>query len=227
MRSNHLSYKFHPNRRAGSPGYPGLEIVLRDSNKAGPHDLKQAKLWVGKSEGAAEMVTLSHSCCFTKQHICVGNIALQLWTDERVVAFTFGGDLQVQQHKDKTLISLTSSAPILLLNKFNRISTILANEAAILIAEIRAEELPDLSVYINKITCIDPLELYCACLKSLKVKFTQSFRPITPSLVTFSRFLTTEIDSLHVANLWPNRVTDLFELFGLRNGDTVEKNINL
>ncbi|MEA3439812.1 MAG: hypothetical protein U9R58_05985 [Chloroflexota bacterium] len=87
---------------------------------------------------------------------------------------------------------------------------ILANEIAILLAKRRAEELPDLRSYSKGLVSTDPLVLYCACLKALKEKFNDFYYSYSesPSMFAFFNFLTTEIDSLHAENLWPNHVPD-------------------
>jgi hypothetical protein len=191
-------------------------MIIRGSppvGEAGPQNLEQAKVRITNNEGVLETVTLSHPWLYGNQlRICAGNISLHLMTTERVIAFTFGGDMQVHPQNGATLFVLTSPAPILIIEKFNQISTILANKVAILLAERRGEELPDLSAYNQALLCADPLELYCVCLKALKEKSMDFSHPQASSMLAFSSFLTTEIDSLKAANLWPNRLPDLVDL---------------
>lgn len=216
MRSNHTSYLFNPPQRPTAPGSPCLEMIVQESPtnvRSGSYDLEQVELWLVTHEDLPEMATLSHPWLHgNQQQICAGKIALQLKSTERVIAFTFGGDLQVQPQNDKTYFILTSPAPILRLGRFNQISTILADEVAILLAERRAEELPDLNAYTRRLVGKDPLVLYRACLKALREKYTDISHHESPSIVAFSSFISTEIDSLYAADLWPNRVPDLVDL---------------
>jgi hypothetical protein len=161
-----------------------------------------------------EIATLSHPWSYAGRHqVCAGKIALQMKTTERVIAFTFGGDLQVQPQNDETCFTLTSPAPILRLEGFNQISTILANEVEILFAEIRAEELPDLSAYNKRLVCADPFMLYCTCLKALDEKFNDFPYPEFTPMIEFCRFLTKEIDTLHAENFWLDRLPALVDWF--------------
>jgi hypothetical protein len=211
-----MSYKFYPPQRANSPGSPCLDMVIGEGPtdlRAGSHVLERAKLRIPSQQDLPETVTLSHPWPYAnQQQVCIGNIALELVTAERVVAFTFGGIMQIQPQNGKTLFTLTSSAPILRLGDFNQISTILGNEVAILLAERRVEELPDLSEYNKTLLCAEPLELYCACLQALNEKYMDFSHPESLSMIEFSIFLTTEIETLRSADLWPNHLPELIEL---------------
>lgn len=211
-----MSYKFYPSQRPSAPGYPQMEMVIKESptaNGTDNRDLERVKLSMAIQDSLPERTTLTHPWPYGKYgKVYTGNIALQLMENERVIAFTFGGDMQIIPDNRETLFILKSPAPILKLVDFNQIPTILANEVAILLAERRVEELPDLSTYKETLLCTDPLELYCACLKALRKKFMDLSLPESPSMFAFANFLITEIESLRSANLWLNQVPDIDKL---------------
>jgi hypothetical protein len=216
MKSKNINYTFYPPERPSAPGSSQLGMVVREplaGIKTGTHDLEQVKLRIATHEDLPELTTLSHPWPHAnQQQVCVGNIALHLMTDERIIAFTFGGDLHVKPRDDETLFILASPAPILRLEDFDQISAILADEVSILLAERRVKEFPELDHYRRKLVCTDPLTLYCSCLEALESKFGDSFHPESPSLSAFISFLNTEIESLHAANLWSNHIPDLVSL---------------
>lgn len=211
-----MSYKFYPSQRPSAPGYSQMEMVIKESpptNGADNRDLERVKLNMAIQESLPEITTLNHPWPYGKHaKVCAGNIALQLMENVRVIAFTFGGDMRIIPDKGETLFILKSPAPILKLGDFNQIPTILANEVAILLAERRVDELPDLSTYKESLLCTDPLELYCACLKALRKKFMDLSLPESPSLFAFANFLIAEIESLRSANIWLNQVPDIDKL---------------
>lgn len=213
MITSHSSLTFCSPERANAPGTSRLEMVIRDSTGTDAYDLEQVTLRIASHEDLPEMTTLSHPWPHTnRQRVCVGHVALQLKTTERIVAFTFGGDLQIQPQDGLTLFILTSPAPILRLEGFDQIPTILANEVAILLAERRGKELPDLERYNRRLADAKPLVLYCACLKALEEKFKDFSHFESHSMLNFSNFIPLEIEALHAENLWPDQVPDLEEL---------------
>jgi hypothetical protein len=210
MIKDRISYKFHPNQRHNSPGFASLEMIIQGDDKSVSRDLEEATLLIANSEELPETTFLSHPWNRPAQEqVCTGNIALRLKQDEKIIAFTFGGQLQVQSQSDKTVFILTSPAPILRYEGFNQISTILADEVNILLAEKRVREISDLDAYKKRLVCTNPLLLYCTCLKELRDKFTHYVHPDTPSQQSFSNFITSEIETLQSEGLWPNRVPDL------------------
>ena len=211
-----MSYKFYPHQRSSAPGYPQMEMIIKESpttNGTDNRNIEYVKLSMAIQESLPETTTLSHPWPYGDPgKVCAGKIALQLMENERVIAFTFGGEMLIIPGNGVTLFTLKSPAPILKLGDFNQIPTILANEVAILLAKRRVEELPDLSSYNESLLCTDPLELYCSCLKALRVKFMDLSLPESPSMFAFANFLITEIETLRSANLWPNRVQEIEDL---------------
>ncbi|MEA3439813.1 MAG: hypothetical protein U9R58_05990 [Chloroflexota bacterium] len=118
-----MSYTFYPPQRSNAPGSSRLEMIVRESptgDIVGSNDLEQVKLRIAAHEDFAETATLSHPWLHeNQQRVCASKIAFILVTSERLIAFTFGGDLQIQPQNGETLFTLTSSAPILRLEDFN------------------------------------------------------------------------------------------------------------
>lgn len=216
MISPELGYQFFTPQRPNSPGSPQLDMVIgehSDSVNADLHELAQVSLRMASFEDQPEQVTLNHPVRYAGRYqIFAGLIELQMINTDCIKVFTFGGDLKIQSENNQAIISVTSPAPILRLGEFNSVPTMLANEASILLAKRRADELPGLDDYNKRLVRTDPRLLYCACLKTLEVKYNNIPNPEMPSWEMFLIFLTSEIKSLQAANLWPKKVPHISEL---------------
>jgi len=216
MISPELDYQFLTPQRPNSPGSPRLDMLIRGHSggvEVDHHELALVSLHMASDEDQPEQVTLTHPALYTgKYQVFAGPIMLQMVNADCIEAFTFGGDLQIQSDNNQTTFSVTSPAPILRLGEFNSIPTMLANEAAILLAKKRADELPELDEYNKRLVFTDPLLLYCSCLRTLENKYNNIPNPEMPSWETFLIFLTSEIESLQAAGLWPKKVPGIVEL---------------
>ncbi|MFN2177598.1 MAG: hypothetical protein ACK2U3_16755 [Anaerolineales bacterium] len=213
MKENLLNVVFYPPDRKNSPGAPRLDVILRDpsANQSDGDDFPvRVSMRIAACEDSSEISSFSHPWLYGEsQQVCAGMMKISTNKKDNISAFTFGGELDIDTGENSTTLSLHSSAPILRLEDFNSIPTILANEVAILLGERRADELPHMAPYERHLVCVDPLTLYCACLKKLKAKFSEITHTETPSLSLFYIFLETEIDSLERENLWPDNLQDL------------------
>lgn len=210
------SIKFFPTQRPNSPGSPQLDMIIQDPSNGTNADsriIKEVSLPMATFDNTPETVILSHPWLHGDvRRVCAGRISLQMVNEDTISVFTFGGSLQVHPGNHHTKFILSSPAPILRLKEFNCIPTLLANETAILLGEIRAKRLPELDTYYHNLVCSDPIIVYCACLKELKEKYRDISDPDMPSTVTFLTFLTAEIRSLKAAKRWPQKVQKVEEL---------------
>jgi hypothetical protein len=126
-----------------------------------------------------------------------------IWRDRKEktkAAFTFGGELQIEPDETHTTCVTTSSAPILRVVRRFSLSTMLAVEIEVLLAERRAAWVHDLGAFEKRLAAAEPPVLYRACLEALKEKFQKLVfeAPVEP-LRRFGRFLDTETQRLHKA----------------------------
>jgi SNF2 family DNA or RNA helicase len=88
---------------------------------------------------------------------------------------------------------------------------VLAEETEILFAERRAEWLPDLEAYEQRLTNVSPHDLYTTCLETLRQKH-EHVQHLTEETHQLIRFIEDEIHALKVQELWPNKVPTLAEV---------------
>ncbi len=197
-------YYFHPRKDPRSPGYPQLDITIRDRPTGGYFDTEKVQVSVVGTAGAIEVQTICHPWPWQGKHRIVAGRVIMTGRDEEIVeAFTFGGDLSVESQADRTLCTIQSAAPILdpmsdtSIQFVETIPSRLCAEVEALLAQCQAKWAHNPQGFHRRQGAIDPMQLYAACIQALAERFEQ-FPSIRASWSgVFIRFLHTE--TVHLA----------------------------
>jgi hypothetical protein len=209
-------YTFYPRTYPHSPGHPRLDITIpktptgRHFDPVTVHLLVRARPRIASS--GVETIRIHHPWPYESHfQACAGRIIIEDRYDKKVEAFTFGGSLNILNQERDTKCVMESPAPILELISTSSIATVLAEESEILLAERRAERLPDIEAYEQKLANVSPFDLYTTCLETLRKKHehTQHLIEETYQLIHFIR---DEIHALKGQKLWPDNIPTLAEV---------------
>jgi hypothetical protein len=209
-----LGYRFAPPEYPNAPGSPRLEINIYETPTLKHFDPEKVILSIVNKDGFPDFLTASHPWHLGNEtyRVCVGHVDLIDRNGKKVIAYTLGGEMHVKRESKKTHCILESEAPILQLGKMFEIPSLLASEIMILISKRSAAWLPDSLKHQRLQTCAEPMELYAACLKTLKAKYeTYEYQGLT-HIIDFQNFITNEITALQKINRWPVSVSALEEL---------------
>jgi len=209
-------YEFYPRAYPHAPGHPRLDITIPKTPTGRHFDPVTVQLLVRArshiKSGGVETIRIHHPWPHESHfQACAGRIIIEDRYDKKVEAFTFGGNLNILIEERDTQCVFESPAPILELISTSSIATVLAEETEILLAERRAEWLPDIEAYEQRLTNVSPLDLYTTCLETLRQKHehTQHLIEETHQLI---HFIHDEIHTLKEQNLWPDKVPTLAEV---------------
>lgn len=197
--ADRLGYCFDSPSDPNVPGCSQLAIMLRSEPTHLHFDPTAVQLDVATADGNVDTLTVHHPWRWSTReyHVCAGLVDISDRKHKTVSAYTFGGELQIHSQEDCTQCVITSSAPILhLLERTDR-PTLLAMGAEALLAEQRAQCLPELETFEKCCIDADPLVLYYACLETLKAEIEQF--PVEAQrehILELERLLDLEIDRL-------------------------------
>ncbi len=191
-------------------------MAICKSGQGGSHPVTMlhcAELLAISIEGLPECARLVHPWVQRDRlRVCPGQIHLNL-QNEHLTLFTFGGDLLAQAQLSHTLFSLISSAPILWMEKFNQLSTTLADEVEILLARKISESKRGAERYTRKLAEVEPFAIYCACLETLFEEFAEFDGSLEmPIRAEFVDFIQAEIKDIKSHQQWPDAILDLAKL---------------
>ncbi|MBN1318845.1 MAG: hypothetical protein JXA42_25415 [Anaerolineales bacterium] len=170
---NDLGYKFYPRQYPNAPGYPRLDIVLRRTPTLQHYDPETLFVRVVSDNRGIERHIIHHPWQSQQVHfkVVAGRIIWQDRVHKTQEAFTFGAQLEIKSLEDKTICSLTSTAPIIPLgDELLSIPTLLALEVETLIAVRRAVWVHNHAGYIQRLAKVEPHDLYQASLKAILEK---------------------------------------------------------
>lgn len=189
-------YSFYPKQYDHAPGFPRLDIILRAIPTEMHFDPEHVWLTIAAvtlPEADIEHLLIHHNWHGRPQYrACAGTVRM---TDRRgkiEEAFTFGGDIAVHAEEDKTIVTLTSPAPILHLFKppMSSITSLLAAEVQVLLAERGAVWLRQKpGEFEHRLANADPLTLYRSCIEALKDRFHDYPDDENESIKAFRHFL--------------------------------------
>jgi hypothetical protein len=181
---------------------------------SGKHfDPERVRLSVVTEPGNIEFIKVHHPWPLrTHYRSAAGRIILQDFKGRIVEAFTLGGDFRIHKENDLTTCVLTSPAPILELISISSIPEVLAEEIEILLAERRAAWDHDLSIYNKRLSAVDPLILYIACLEAIRDKIRHSPTGETSTKRELVQLIQVEIKTFHEPHEWPLYVPTIVEL---------------
>lgn len=168
-----LGYIFYPPAQLTDPGHPRLDIILLPDPTGRHFDPDRVALPVWSLNGTVGYLEISHPGINTDhQRVLAGKIIIEDRAGKCIEAFSFGGELQVLSDDEKTVCIYTSPAPILTWRNQSSIEYLLIQEVEIILAERRAAWLNDTDHYEARLARVSPIDLFYACLATLRKKFT-------------------------------------------------------
>ncbi|MBN1313135.1 MAG: hypothetical protein JXB30_17120, partial [Anaerolineae bacterium] len=211
-----LGYYFLPKQYDNAPGRPRLNVVL-SATPTGEHFDPENVIYpiaaVANRDRGIEHLIVHHNWLGKKTYrVCAGFVRLTDRRGKSVEAYSFGGDLQINAGRDKTIAKLTSCAPILELSQVRRhyMADVLATEAEVLLARRRATWIRrDLADYERRLAAVAPEVLYRSCIEALKDRFQHC--PPDGDINTinaFRHFLTAESKYLAQQESGPYRLLE-------------------
>lgn len=208
-----FGYWFYPPKSKNAPGGNRLDIVLRETQTGRFFHAQYVRLCVRASRNAFEMIRIHHPWAFGDQYQALpGFVEIYNEKEEKVEAYTLGGNLKVQQYANSTLCTLESPAPIVELNNIEPPLELFIEEIEILLAERRAALLNEALDYEERILLTEPMELYLSVLNAMLEKFDHSQHKDNAQILQFINFLHTEKRRLTKEGLIPLYVPTLENL---------------
>lgn len=204
-------YLFHPGRSCF--GYEQVDVILTAKPTQEHFDPEKVHVNVGTGR-SVQAVDIHHPWRAAHEYpVVAGRIILSDRVKKHVEIFTLGGRLTINDQPEKTTCIFTSTTPFLDLISGHSVSTLLANEIEILLAERRAvRNFRISSEFDNLLLAIDPLLLYTCSLHIIREKFKQYPYYYDPVVQHFKHQLNQEIDRLRLDNVWPNNLPKIEEL---------------
>ena len=166
-----LGYLLYPRRRPTEPGYPRLDVILRNIPSEEHFDPIQVFLTaVDPNQGVIPLV-LEHLCTHAEKYfVCAGPIELIDRKGKHLDVFSFGGSLKIEAAEEHTTLVLTSPAPILLTGE-SPLDRLLVEEAEILLAQRQAALEAAPGLFDQHLQEAPPLELYHAMLTAIRERY--------------------------------------------------------
>ncbi len=177
-----------------------LDIFVSSVPTEKHFDVQHVHFFIKTPQAAVEKITVVHPWTLQKTaRVCAGKVIMEDRYDEKKEAFTFGGDLQIENQAAQTSCILVSTAPILDLGDATPQQIFFADELEILFAERRAMY-PNHHAYEMQLSKADPFKLYLASLKALIQKF-EEFPHKDRKYRQFLHFLHSEKHRLYAARI--------------------------
>jgi hypothetical protein len=209
-----FGYTFLPKQRKHSPGYPGVEIIIKAENIQKPRDIRKVEIITSSTNGI-EKITIFHPTTVHGQyHVVPGRIVIKNHKGDESELFTLGGSLRIVSDELETKCSVISSAPILDLDTDHDTYSnpkILAEEIEDLFALLKARLVLHNHTFLEQLTKTDPMLLYEICLDSINQHINESNLEELSQYVIFHQFLNEEISDLKKENIWTSGIIRTFE----------------
>lgn len=189
-----------------------LDIFVADTPTEQHFDVTQVHFFAKTPEGRMKILDVRHPWTLEKSvQVYAGKVVLEDRNHKKKEAFTFGGDLRIQNRDAYTLCSLHSSAPIFDISDSTYLYKLFVDELEILFAE-RQAMVADHTEYEAILGETDPLSLYLACLKTLLNEF-EDFPHKKQIYRQFLFFLHTEKRRLDEVGIHIESAKNLDEIF--------------
>jgi len=195
-----VGYLYHYPQLAHPSEKFRLDIYLSQTPQDQFFGIRQAHFYIKQKELGIGRLTVTHPWDFDNQaQVCPGLVILEDHRKNKEEAFTFGGNLKINDQDSHTNCSLVSNAPILEITMADPLRKLLVEEVEILLSE-RSATYSDHNAYESHLCSADPLELYQACLVALIDKFDQ-FPHKSDQYVQFLSYLHAQQHRLEAAGL--------------------------
>lgn len=210
-----FGYYFHPKTHPHSPGHPRLDVNIFETPTTLHFDPEHLFIYAVNlkkmsHKPSIDYLKIRHPWIYDKAFkVVAGPVIISDHVGKEVEAFTYGGNLQIQLKDTYTSCAIESPAPILHLKDKEDITTILAEESEIILAERRAKWEQDEDEFDRRLVNVKPFDLYVACLTHLEKKHQRSQHKDLPHINHFLNFIHSEIQELKDKRLWPFLVPEL------------------
>lgn len=167
-------YYLLPKAHAGSPGYPGVYVSIRQEPTQQHFDpeIIETRLCNGRGDTERRRLGLTPHGRLP-EHVCPGRLTLIDRFAKRTDFYTFGARMRVEVSADETIYVFTSSAPILLLAEDeDNFPEQLEAEAEAALAEIHVAWHANDAGFYQRLGQIEPAQLYAATLRSIQHRYT-------------------------------------------------------
>ena len=207
-----IGYLYHYPRLDHPTDNFQLDIFVSSTPTEEHFDVEHVHFFVKASQERVEKITLLHPWTLQKTaHVCAGKIIMEDRNKEKKEAFTFGGELKIENQTAHTSCVFLSSAPILDLSDATPQQLLFSDELEILFAERRAmyANHREYEVQLGK---AEPLKLYLASLKYLIEKF-EKFPHKDRKYRQFLHFLHSEKQRLYTMRISLDIAPTLDDIF--------------
>lgn len=189
-----------------------LDVFVSNIATEKHFDVQSVRFHVKGDRQVVEHLTVGHPWASGKSaQVCTGKIIMEDRYGNKEEAFTFGGQLSIQEKEAQTVCTLISPAPILEINAATPMQKLFVDELEVLLAKERAA-IADPFVYQKRICEADPFNLYEACFFTLVKKFETL--PHKDELYNrFLFFLHSHAHRMEAAGLFGGYAQSLEEIF--------------
>ncbi len=208
-----FGFWFYPPKSKLAPGSNRLDIVLRETPSGSFFHAQWVQFTARTPHNTLGTIRIHHPWVFEDSYqVLPGFFEIYNEKDEKVEAFTLGGNLKVEQHVNSTLCTLESPAPIFKLNSPEPVLELFIEEIEITLAEQRAALLNESLNYEERILHIEPMVLYQSTLNALIEKFDRSHHKENSQILYLTNFLHAEKRRLEDEGLWQSYLPALENL---------------
>ena len=168
-----IGYLFHYPKLDHPTDKFRLDVYISSAPTNQHFDVLHASFPIKSRKNSIRQLKVAQPWNFEKNYrVCAGLVVMEDRNGRKEEAFSFGGQLTIENQDMQTVCSLTSSVPILEINEATILHLLFVEEVEILLAEIQVKY-QNHEDYEQRLSEAEPLKLYMACLESLTAKFEE------------------------------------------------------
>jgi len=206
-----IGYLYHYPRMDHPTDKFRLDVHITSEPTNQHFDVLRVQYSVKTEGGTVKLMKVTHPWNYEKiAGISAGKVILEDRKGKKEEAFTFGGQLRIENQEVQTYCVLVSSAPILEISGATPVHSIFIEEIEIILAEKQAKysNRQEYEQWLNK---MEPLVLYRVCLEAILQKNEQTHQK-TEKQYQFMVYLHSEKHRLEAAGLARNPIPKIDEL---------------
>ncbi len=188
-----IGYFFQPFDNPHLPGHSKMQVMIHAQPTHHHYDPESIEAPIATDSHLSKHIIRHLAPRAETLRVCAGTIIVRDRVNKEVEAFSLGGELSVTSHFDHTICTFTSPAPIFDLLSEKSIDTLLVEEIQILLAERRAAWANHPQEFDVRLTKVDPLALYLACLKALHDQYARLSLSIEEPDYPLAHFLRSDL----------------------------------
>jgi hypothetical protein len=165
-----IGYEFLPSKYSPGLGYSGLNVVISGQPTQRFFDIKLLSLPTFDGRFFHQSQVTRHELEPTETfQVCLGEMRMETFRREALLAFSFGGNLKASIEKGDLYCEFTSNAPIFKLDDDPvSMGGVFADEIMDLVAEIETNLGGHEDEFYAKLVHFNPYQIFLACLVSLE-----------------------------------------------------------